>query len=96
MVFHCTRDGQVNWTSSTAWRGWPVEWLVCSDHDAKLRADHDWQIVPGQSPDWHRWILMGDDIGKQPNGVHDRLRPQTSGTTAYRSGWSHGAGQAAS
>jgi hypothetical protein len=94
-VFHCTRDGQSSWISSTAWRGWPCEWVVCQEHDAKLRADHDWQIVQAQPPGWHRWILMGDDISTQPNGTHERLRPRTSATSADRFGLVDGAGQAA-
>jgi len=73
MVLGCGLEGQSSWTSSTAWRGWPVAWLVCATHYGKLLADHDWQLVHGQAPSWHPWILMGDDVSRESRDVHEPL-----------------------
>lgn len=72
MVLSCGAVAFHSWTSSTAWRGWPVEWLVCPDHFTKLLADHDWELVHGRAPSWHPWILMGDDIGRESRDVDDQ------------------------
>lgn len=78
IVLNCGQAGQHLWTVSSAWRGWPAQWLVCEDHYSKLVADHDWQHVHGQAPTWNRWILMGDDIGKNSNQVDDQAPGPTS------------------
>jgi hypothetical protein len=70
-VLSCGLPGLTKWSSATARAGWPAEWVVCPTHEAKLRADHAWQFVHGQPPEWHGWILMGNDIGKLARDVHD-------------------------
>ncbi len=57
-----------------------MEWLVCPTHSAKLLADHDWELVHGQAPGWHPWILMGDDVGRESCDVDEPLL--TAGETA--------------
>lgn len=86
MVLGCGLQGQNSWTSSTAWRGWPVEWLVCPTHYAKLLADHDWELVHGQAPNWHPWILMGDDVGRESCDVDDALDAAAIPTNSRVSG----------
>ena len=73
MVLGCGTAAGQSWTSSTAWRGWPVEWLVCTRHYDELLSDRDWELVHGEAPTWHPWILMGDDIGTEADRVDDHL-----------------------
>jgi hypothetical protein len=70
-VLHCSADAEQTWTTTTAWRNWNVEWAVCNAHYGRLQADENWEPVHGQPPSWRRWILMGDDIGKQASEISD-------------------------